>query len=76
MPLQVSLTSSTCYIYRAARIDFFAIRPLRIGEELVIDYGVSCWRTLTRTRTRTLALVLALALALSPSLETLTRNPR
>ena len=72
MPLQVSLTSE--YLLRAARIDFFAIRPLHIGEELVIDYGVSCWRTLTRTRT--LALVLALALALSPSLETLTRNPR
>ena len=37
MPLQVSLTSE--YLLRAARIDFFAIRPLRIGEELVIDYG-------------------------------------
>ncbi len=28
---------------RAECIDFFTIRPLRVGEELTIDYGLSYW---------------------------------
>lgn len=29
---------------RRHRIDFFTVRPVRVGDELTIDYGVSYWR--------------------------------
>mmetsp|Transcript_70733 Transcript_70733/g.157339 ORF Transcript_70733/g.157339 Transcript_70733/m.157339 type:complete len:165 (-) Transcript_70733:374-868(-) len=31
------------------RIDIFAKRPLRVGTELTIDYGLSYWRARTQT---------------------------